>query len=611
MSTNIGVFSIHKEYLDNDTNNKTNTIPESSYILLNELLGIECNGGSHQAGCLSQSGILWFPSVVGVIQINPEEIIIDEKPSKPIITDISVDNTSQDLSSAILLSKNMERIEFHFTAPTYHSTENIKFKYKLEPFDKDWVDAGTQRTTYYTNIPSGNYEFKVIASNGFALWSDEYANIELHKEARIYETLWFYIAIAAFILLIIYFFFKLRLQYLANQKEQLIKLVDDRAKELELSKETLLINEKRFKTLSQEFQSILNSMPDVIMVLDKDRKVTWINNVDSNKDIFGKIEENSMFCLKKTLHEESLCDTCTLKDAIDKNTMLTKEIISHNGNKFWEVLYMPLVDENRELVSIVVIVRDNTVKKRAEKEILKKEKIESVGLLAAGIAHDFNNLLTGILGNISMSKLLTAKYNNEKIDRSLQSAETSAVRAKDLTLQLLTFSKGGEPIKKLANLNDIIKDSASFVLNGSHNKLKTIIPEDIWAVEIDPGQIGIVIQKLVINAEQASEKPGTITISCQNTVINENNNTGLHIENGDYVKVSVKDEGIGIPEEIKTKIFDPYFTTKPKGNGLGLATCYSIIKKHQGDLKFNSEMNKAAEFYFFLPACKNITPDTE
>ena len=363
--------------------------------------------------------------------------------------------------------------------------------------------------------------------------------------------------------------------------------------------------EKSFKTLSYEFQTILNSMPDAIIVLDSDRKVTWMNNRASNPDIFGGIIKDKMFCCTSLLKEEFYCDICTVREAAYSKVPKAKEFVSQGG-KVWEFRYMPLLDENNNVVSIIIMIRDNTIKKRIEEEVFKKEKIASVGILAAGIAHDFNNLLTAILGNISLSKMLAIKENNAKVVQSLESAEKAAIRAKDLSFQLLTFSKGGDPIKKQTSLQDIIQESANFILRGSKNKLEVIIPDDIWTVEVDPGQIGQVIQNLVLNADQATVKPGTITISCNNVIIDEHNRVNLNIQDGNYVRVAVKDEGVGIPEELKNKIFDPYFSTKSVGNGLGLTTCYNIIEKHQGDLKFSSVLNKGAEFYFYLPVDKHI-----
>ena len=274
MSTNFGIFSIKKEYLDDYADGKINTINKSNYILVSELLGIECNGGSQPSGCIAKSGNLWFPSVIGVIQIDPEAINIDEKPPKPIITGISTDGKWEDLYTPISLPRNTERIEFHFTAPTYHSSENIKFKYKLESFDKDWVDAGSQKIAYYTNIPSGSYEFKVTASNGFKLWSDGYATINLYKEAYFYETIWFYMIILILILFIIYVSFKLRLQYLTNQKNYLAKLVDEKTKELKESEERLkILNQNKdtfFTHISHDLKNVLMSLKGYSTILIND-----------------------------------------------------------------------------------------------------------------------------------------------------------------------------------------------------------------------------------------------------------------------------------------------------------------------------------------------------
>lgn len=388
-----------------------------------------------------------------------------------------------------------------------------------------------------------------------------------------------------------------------NYQKVLISLTD--ITEIKNIEYALYESEKNFKTLSYEFQTILDSVPDAILVLDNERKLIWMNNLAANEQFFGKIERNALFCCKTLLKEDFTCKVCTIRDAAFTETQKTREFTVQNGNKIWELRTIPLVNENK-LVSIIVMFRDNTMKKRIEEEIFKREKIESVGILAGGIAHDFNNILTSILGNVSLAKLLTRKGNSEKVIKSLESAEKSAIRAKDLAFQLLTFSKGGDPIKKQTKLKNIVIDSANCIMPGSQNKLEIIIPDDLWITEIDPGQIGQVIQNLVINADQATKDPGTIIVTCDNVVIDSHNRGNLNIKNGNYVRVSVKDEGIGIPDELKNKIFDPYFSTKPVGSGLGLTICYNIIEKHQGDLKFNSTVNEGSEFYFYLPVATNI-----
>lgn len=246
-------------------------------------------------------------------------------------------------------------------------------------------------------------------------------------------------------------------------------------------------------------------------------------------------------------------------------------------------------------------VHDITERKKAEEEILKAQKLESLGVLAGGIAHDFNNLLTGIAANISLAK--TMLKPGERLHRILSESEKAAMRASDLTQQLLTFSKGGVPVKKTATIGEMIRESSRFSLRGSNTKCEFSIQEDLWPVEADVGQISQVINNLVINAEQAMPRGGVIKIGAANATLDENEITNL--KPGRYVKISIKDQGTGIPEGLLKSIFDPYFTTKETGNGLGLATAYSIIKKHDGRITVDSEVNIGTVFHIYLPASSN------
>jgi len=246
---------------------------------------------------------------------------------------------------------------------------------------------------------------------------------------------------------------------------------------------------------------------------------------------------------------------------------------------------------------LVTLVQDITERKRMEKELQKMDKLEAIGVLAGGIAHDFNNLLTGILGNLSMAELYAKPEDN--IFKILQRAKKASKRAGQLTKQLLTFSKGGAPIKQTASIPELIEDTAGFALRGSKVRCKYSLPDNLWPVEIDKGQISQIINNLIINADHAMPEGGIITISAENIIINKNYN--LPLKEGRYVKVSLKDQGIGISKEHLGKIFDPYFTTKENGSGLGLASCYSIAKNHGGYITVESEIGAGTKFDIYLP----------
>jgi len=250
--------------------------------------------------------------------------------------------------------------------------------------------------------------------------------------------------------------------------------------------------------------------------------------------------------------------------------------------------------------------RDISEKKRTEEEVLKGQKLESLGILAGGIAHDFNNFLTGVLGNISQAQKYLSP--DHKAFSRLEAARNASIRAKELTRQLLTFSKGGLPIKKAASIGPLLRDSVTFALRGSKVAGEFVIPENLWPVDMDEGQIGRALHNLVINAEQAMPRGGRLFVQAANVKLK--GAARLPVTNERCVKISIRDTGLGIPPDILPKIFDPYFTTKEKGTGLGLSTAYSIIRKHDGFITAKSDVGIGTTFTIYLPVSSRF-PETK
>lgn len=269
-----------------------------------------------------------------------------------------------------------------------------------------------------------------------------------------------------------------------------------------------------------------------------------------------------------------------------------------DGSKF-EVEYWsyPILKSGSLIGSVVTFV-DITERRKMEAELLNAQKLESLGVLAGGIAHDFNNILTAILGNINMITLQISP-EDERYEKCKE-IENASLRAKGLTQQLITFSKGGAPVRKTVSLLNIIRESAVFALRGSNVRCECIFPEDLWPAEVDEGQISQVIHNLVLNAEQAMPSGGVIDIRAENITVGAE--SVIQMKEGKYVKITFADQGIGIPKENTNKIFDPYFTTKKEGSGLGLAATYSIIKNHDGYIMVNSEEGLGTTFTVYLPA---------
>ena len=262
---------------------------------------------------------------------------------------------------------------------------------------------------------------------------------------------------------------------------------------------------------------------------------------------------------------------------------------------------VPIQGQDGKLVGVVLLFHDVTETWKMEDNIQKAQRLESISVLAGGIAHDFNNILTAVLGNVSLAKTFLESQDN--IHDLLTEVEKATLRASDLTQQLLSFSKGGAPIAKSISVAELLKDIISFALRGSKVKCDCSIAEDCWPVEIDEGQISQIINNLIINADQAMPEGGTIKIDCENIIIETEDI--LPLEKGRHVKITIKDEGPGIPEEHLHKIFDPYFTTKQEGTGLGLASTYSIVRRHNGHVSVESEMGVGTIFHIYFPAsCK-------
>ena len=283
---------------------------------------------------------------------------------------------------------------------------------------------------------------------------------------------------------------------------------------------------------------------------------------------------------------------------LPENVTLT----SRDGNeRVIEQVASPIRDNKNEVAGVVLVFRDITARQRAETERRKAETLEQLGLLAGGIAHDFNNLLTAIIGNISLASVLLPP--NDEMAERLDDAKNASLRARDLAQQLLTFARGGTPIKKTASIGKLIQDTVSFSLRGSHNRSEFEFGVDLSSAEIDAGQISQVIANLVVNADQAMPNGGTLHVSCENFSYSATTTPAVpDLAAGDYVRIRIRDEGVGIPAKYMKRIFDPYFTTKPKGSGLGLATAYSIIKNHSGLMTVESEVHVGTTFTIYLPA---------
>ena len=283
------------------------------------------------------------------------------------------------------------------------------------------------------------------------------------------------------------------------------------------------------------------------------------------------------------------------KNLIRDGVEVTRE--EHFKGKTYATTKFPIHREGNKGDYLAGFSIDITERKRTEAALANVQKLESLGLLAGGIAHDFNNLMGGIYGYIDMA---CEETQESKVVSYLSKAMSTIDRTRALTQQLLTFAKGGAPIQKVGALFPFVQETAHFALSGANVSCRFDVPDDLWTCSFDKNQIGQVIDNLIINAQQAMPIGGTIELTARNVSLAESEHPLL--SKGDFVKISVKDTGIGIPPDMTAKIFDPFFTTKAMGHGLGLATCYSIINRHGGCIDVESVQGKGSTFTVYLPA---------
>lgn len=357
--------------------------------------------------------------------------------------------------------------------------------------------------------------------------------------------------------------------------------------------------QEQIRRAKEEWERTFDSIEDFLTIQDREMRLVRVNLAAARaagaepRELIGKK------CYQLFPGNNGPCLNCPGQETMEDHLPHSAEIEHAEFGKVFSVTTWPIFDDSGGFAGMVHAAKDLTDKRQMEDELVKAQKLESVGILAGGIAHDFNNILTAVLGNISLAKM-TAGGSRETLIGRLDKAEKASLAARDLTQQLLTFAKGGAPILKTESIEACIRESVGFISRGANVVVEYDIARDLRAVEADKAQITQVINNLVINAMQAMPRGGTIRVSSVNQELTKDGI--LPQTTGPHVKISIADEGVGIEPEFLSKIFDPYFTTKPRGSGLGLATAFSIVKRHRGHLSVESTVGSGTVFHILLPA---------
>lgn len=385
----------------------------------------------------------------------------------------------------------------------------------------------------------------------------------------------------------------------------------DEISELSRGINRMLAAQERHRTLSETYLNVASIM---IAALDRDGRVTMMNPFGCTLLGFNPDEITGMsWCdnfVPARLREEIFK---LFKQTIMGNEQLIRfyenPLVTRNGQEITMSFHNELLrDEQGRISGVIFSAEDITDRKRREEERSRLGRLESLGLMAGGIAHDFNNTLTAIMANIELLHPSTNVPPGER-EEIIKDATDAALRARDLATQLLTFAKGGEQVREVIHLPDLVRNSLRFALRGSQIHKEMALDPDTWAVSVDITQITQVLHNLILNGAQAMPDGGTIKVRMYNTRINTT--SVLPIKPGPYVLIEVADEGHGIPSADLGRIFDPYFTTKANGSGFGLSTSYGIIRRHGGHITVESTVSVGTTFRVYLPAQPEATVENK
>ncbi len=576
-------------------------------------------------------GRLWYATGRGLSAVDPHALPRVADPPAVQIEELVVGGRSTPVAPAISIGAGRERIEIRYTAPSIADAAALEFRYRLVGYDGDWVEARSRRVAYYTGLPAGEYTFRAAVRRLGGAWGPDAAELAMKIEPRWNETglaRSLYASAAALLLLGLYRF---RVRGMRVQKQVLQKQVGERTVELRAEVAERRNAEEQVRRLNAELEArvrdrtaeletanlalaadvaarqrteaaladekeklsvTLRSIAEGVVTVDVEGRILMMNPVAERLTGWTSAAASSRLLAELFPLTERYSRSPLKQDPVSR-VLAGREISGSEiawalsaGRKQRQLLVdvsaAPIHDGKGRVVGAVLVFRDVTEKIRVDEQIQKTQKLEAVGILAGGIAHDFNNLLTGIFGHVDLAR--AALPAGSPALRWLDDVLESLENARGLAGQLLTYSSGGAPATASHSLRELLDRSARFVLSGSGVSVDLAVPDDLWRCEVDPLQIRQVVDNLVLNARQAMPRGGHIKIAARNTDLAAGAPPGL--PPGRYVEVAISDDGPGIPEAIRDRVFEAFFTTKSAGTGLGLATVRSIVAQHGGAVDF-------------------------
>ena len=548
-----------------------------TYSARDGLLGAEVN---RDALVCDRLGRIWIGTDRGVSVHDPRLLGEPPPPARVRIVDLEVRGRRVPPGEPLSLDADQNELVVHFRTTPLDDTQTLRFATYLEGLDARWREPATipGRSVRYTSLPPGRYRFHVRAVDRQGAAGPEATTPPIAIAAPLIERWWFvlleFLAVAGLVFLLV------ALLHGRRYARRLAREVDERTA-------ALADSEAAVRQESRRLAAVLASISDAVLATDAEHRVVMANR--SARELLAggasTLEGSALSGLLPGL------DPVAVTAPSDEGEVVEHRLARPGGPSVeLEVAVAPLDGVEGDRPGHVLAFRDVTDRRRLEKERTRAQKLESLGVLAGGLAHDFNNLMTVVLGHVSM--LQAAPWDAAAGKASLDSIRQATEQARGLTGQLLTFARGGAPRKELTDLAALVRRAAALARAGTGVELTLELPDDLPQAEVDPAQMEQVVGNLIINARQALDDHGRITIRGRAT----------SVDGALWVKLEVADDGPGIPPEIADRVFEPYFTTRPDGTGLGLTICHSILQRHDGFIRVAADAGPGARFVIGLPA---------
>ena len=576
---------------------------EREDILVQEMISldgrrrIEFNGSSQNAGWKSPDGRLWFPSIKGLVVVDPAHLTSNTLPPPVHIERIVVDGRAVAVSDSVSVPPGGGGLELHYTATSLLVPERVRFRYRLEGYDHNWVDAGARRVAYYTHVPGGRYRFHVVAANNDGVWNEAGAALPFRLGLHFYETWWFYVVSGLAVVAAVLGIIRLRVRAIQDRAQHLSQLVTERTSELQLEVAERSRAEERYRHL-------FDSNPQPVWVNDRETLAFLAVN-DAATRYYGYSREEFFALRLPDLQQPD--QSAALVEAIrgagdDWRDSSTWHHRKKDGTAIEvEVAARAFTYAGRP--AALIVAADMTARRDLEERLRQAQKMEAVGQLAGGIAHDLNNVLTAVMAHVDLAVTSLPPGNEQRDD--LTQAQGAARRGASMIRKLLGFSRRERLVLTPLQLEALVAEIVPTVQR-MLPKIEIVVSweQGLQPVAADAGAVQHMLLNIATNAADAMPDGGRMKVHVEPATSDEKQMAAQQWgATGHYVVLSVSDSGTGMTPETLARIFEPYFTTKPpeRGSGLGMAMVYGLMKQHMGYVLVNSTLGVGTEVRLYFP----------